>query len=63
MTHTLKVTTYLYPDNLTLYKVTVFLRGFRTLGSTGPIEKLKGSHEEKSGSQFLDTVNSMFSQV
>ena len=36
----------------------MFLPGFRTLGSTGPIEKLKGGHEgEISGSQFLDTVN------
>ena len=28
------------------------------MGSTGPIEKLKGYHDEKSGSQFVDTVNS-----
>ena len=38
-------TTYLFPDNCTLYKVTVFLPGFHTLGCTGPIEKLKGVHE------------------
>ena len=36
---------------------TVFLPGFRTLGSTGPIEKLKGSHDGENRSQFLDTVN------
>ena len=40
-----KVTTYFFPDNCTLYKVTVFLPGFRTLGCTGPIEKLKGGYE------------------
>ena len=42
---------------------TVFLPGFRTLGSTGPIKKLKGVIREKSRSQSLGTVNSMFSQV
>ena len=42
----------------------VFLSGFHRPGSTGPIEKLKlGVMREKSGSQFLHTVNSMFSQV
>ena len=33
---------------------TVFLPGFWTLGSTGPIEKLKGSHDGENRSQFLD---------
>ena len=32
----------------------VFLRGFSTLGSTGPIEKLKGGHEgEKQGTKYF----------
>ena len=35
----------------------MFLPGFSTLRSTGPIGKVKGSCEGKSGSQFLDTVN------
>ena len=29
------------------------------MGSTGPIEKLKGIMREESGSQFVDTVNSI----
>ena len=44
-------------------ELTVFLPGFSTLGCTGPMEKLKGGHEEGGGgggSQFLDTVNLMF---
>ena len=35
---------YFFPDNCTLYKVTVFLPGFHMLGYIGPIEKLKGDH-------------------
>ena len=32
----------------------VLLRGFSTLGSTGPIEKLKGGHEgEKQGTKYF----------
>ena len=38
----------------------VFLPGFSTGGSTGPIKKLRGVMREKSGAQFLDTVNSTF---
>ena len=44
MTYLFKVTTYFFPDNCKLYKVTVFLPGFHTLGCIGPIEKLKGDH-------------------
>ena len=29
------------------------------MGSTGPIEKLKGGHEGEKWSQFSDKVNSM----
>ena len=39
---------------------TVFLPGFSTLGSTRPMEMIKGVMREKSGSQFLDTVDSTF---
>ena len=46
--HLLKITIvpsiYLSPCG-NYYTVTVFLPGFSTLGSTGPIEKLKGAHE------------------
>ena len=49
---------------LTEYSCANFLPGFSTMGSTGPIEKLKGGHEGEKWSQFSDKVNSMlYSQV
>ena len=44
---------------LTEYSCANFLPGFSTLGSTGPIEKLKGGREGEKWSQFSDKVNSM----
>ena len=44
--------------------VSVFLPGFSTLGSTGPIEKLKEGQEGEKLVRLLDTVTRMFnSQV
>ena len=44
--------------------LTVLLPRFSTLGSTGPVKKLKGGQiiREKSSSHFLDTVNSTLTQ-
>ena len=53
--HTVIAWTAMFTYQSIIKVSTVFLPGFSTLGSTPPMEQIKGVIKEKSGSQFLDT--------